>query len=179
MDVKSAFSDDEWNIVAGLPSWVVAAAIKVEPSSGLGEVSELVNGLRILTETASLFGDESLVGQVFADYRRDGYGEAEILRLTEEWSPEYEAATVDRCRRVAALLDGRIEPMAAAEYKSWIASATRSVIESVTTGGFLGFGGERVTDSEQSYLDRVREALGLPIEPPAGEAKPREEPAEE
>jgi hypothetical protein len=161
MDVKNAFSDDEWKIVADLPSWVVAAAIKVQPSSGLGEVSELVNGLRILPDTAGLFDEESLVGQVFAEYRRDGYGEAEILRLTDDWKPEYEASAIDRCTRAAELVDSRVEPMAAAEYKSWIAGAAQSVIESVTTGGFLGFGGERVTDSEQSFLNRVRAALGL------------------
>jgi len=47
-----------------------------------------------------------------------------------------------------------------AEFKEWIQSIAQKVAESAKEGGFLGFGGTAVSESEQQFLDDLKLALG-------------------
>jgi hypothetical protein len=39
-------------------------------------------------------------------------------------------------------------------------TAANAAVQATKTGGFLGFGGERVTPSEQEYMQRLADTLG-------------------
>ena len=39
-------------------------------------------------------------------------------------------------------------------------TAADSAVQATKTGGFLGFGGEKVTASEQAYMRRLADTLG-------------------
>ena len=66
------------------------------------------------------------------------------------------------CRTAAALVDERSEPSDAAAYKEWSVAIARQVAEAAKEGGFLGFGGERVSAEERAMLARIERALGVP-----------------
>jgi len=64
-------------------------------------------------------------------------------------------------RQVAALLDAKA-PADAAAFKTWLRHVSQTVAESATEGGFLGFGGVKVSEAEKATLDEISQALGLP-----------------
>ena len=59
---------------------------------------------------------------------------------------------------VAALLDAKAGADAAA-FKQWIYDQAKSVAEAGTEGGFLGFGGVKVSEKEKATLTQIAAAL--------------------
>ena len=68
---------------------------------------------------------------------------------------------VDDCEAVAALVDERCDEREASAYKRWCVSIARAVAEAAKEGGFLGFGGERVSEGERAMMARIEHALGV------------------
>ena len=59
---------------------------------------------------------------------------------------------------VAALVTAKA-PGSAAAFRDWLKAIAARVAEAGTEGGFLGFGGERVSATEKATLDRLATAL--------------------
>ena len=51
-------------------------------------------------------------------------------------------------------------PEAAPGFKTWLQAIAAKVAEAGSEGGFLGFGGEKVSPAEQATLERITAALG-------------------
>ena len=51
-------------------------------------------------------------------------------------------------------------PGDAAGFRDWLKAIAARVAEAGSEGGFLGFGGEKVTAAETATLDRIATALG-------------------
>ena len=71
------------------------------------------------------------------------------------------ALVIDDTRAAAAVLANKASPSEAAEYKQWALSIAEKVASAATEGGFLGFGGERVSAAEKALIAEVRTALGV------------------
>jgi hypothetical protein len=50
-------------------------------------------------------------------------------------------------------------PADAQAYAEWVAGVAKKVSESATEGGFLGFGGERVSAAETAMIDKLTAAM--------------------
>ena len=61
---------------------------------------------------------------------------------------------------VSALLATNADASEAAEYKAWVLSIGQAVANAAKEGGFLGFGGESVSDDEEEILARITAAVG-------------------
>jgi hypothetical protein len=59
---------------------------------------------------------------------------------------------------VAALVTSKA-PEAALGFKAWLAEIAQKVAEAGTEGGFLGFGGVKVSEAEKATLARLETAL--------------------
>jgi hypothetical protein len=68
-------------------------------------------------------------------------------------------AAVAELAAVAALVAGKA-PEAAPGFRDWLKAIAGRVAEAGTEGGFLGFGGEKVSSAEKATLDRIATALG-------------------
>jgi hypothetical protein len=62
-------------------------------------------------------------------------------------------------REVSAILDANA-PSDAAAFKAWLGGISQKVAEAAVEGGFLGFGGVKVSDAEKATLDDIAKALG-------------------
>ena len=73
---------------------------------------------------------------------------------------EIKNKAVAAIRDAAALVDAKA-PSDAAGFKAWLQHISQAVAEASTEGGFLGFGGVRVSDAEKATLAEISGALGL------------------
>ena len=62
-------------------------------------------------------------------------------------------------RQASAVLDAKA-PADAPAFKAWLNSVAAKVAEASTEGGFLGFGGVKVSDAEKATLGDIAKALG-------------------
>lgn len=63
-------------------------------------------------------------------------------------------------REVSAILDARA-PHDAAAFKDLLIGISQKVAEASLEGGFLGFGGVRVSDAEKATLADIKKSLGI------------------
>lgn len=61
---------------------------------------------------------------------------------------------------VSALLATNADASEAAEYKAWVLSIGQAAANAAKEGGFLGFGGDSVSDDEEEILARITAAVG-------------------
>jgi hypothetical protein len=61
-------------------------------------------------------------------------------------------------KAVSKILDAKA-PIDAAAFRMWLQDVARKAAEAGTEGGFLGFGGVAVSDSEKATLSEISSAL--------------------
>ena len=89
--------------------------------------------------------------------------DATIARVKEQSVDSAEklcALAVEDCRAAAQVLASKASGTEASEYKQWALSVAEKVAMAATEGGFLGFGGERLSASERELLEKLKTALG-------------------
>jgi hypothetical protein len=66
---------------------------------------------------------------------------------------------VARLGEIAAIVNAKA-PEQAEAYKQWLRATAQNVAEAATEGGFMGFGGEKVSDAEKKTLADIDAVLG-------------------
>ena len=69
---------------------------------------------------------------------------------------------LDELRAVNALLEQKATPEEAEAFRDWLRATAQATALAAKEGGFLGFGGERVSDDEQQMLERLGAVFGQP-----------------
>src|SRR5262245_27534160 len=161
---KASFSAEEWARV--LQSVMVAgiAVTAAEPSGLWGTLKESMAAGHALIEAKSDAKANELIKGVVSDLETSAGRAAarEGLQATFAGSKPGEVKTkaVAAIRDAAALVDAKA-PGDAAAFKAWLRHISQGVAEASTEGGFLGFGGVRVSDAEKATLSEIADALGL------------------
>ena len=150
-------TDQDVTLLRSLPIAVVSTAALVEVTGGQCTMAELLAGLRgIIEADASL--DNRLIALAFEAYSADGAGEAELFALCQDPPPDLRETTLRRCREASVHFG--VAPDEWAGLRRWLLDLATAVVEASTTGGFLGLGGERVTEGEAALLADLAAALG-------------------
>ena len=161
---KTSFSPDEWTKVLQSVMMSAIAVTAAEPSGLWGTLKESMVAGHALLEAKSDTGSNELIKAVAADFETsEGRSAArEGLRAKLEGSKPAEVKTkaVAAVREADALVDAQA-PGDAAAFKAWLRHISQAVAEASTEGGFLGFGGVRVSEAEKATLTEISGALGL------------------
>ncbi len=164
MPDTNPYSPVEWTILTELPIRVLAAAMRAEESGELGLLMQQATGLTELSSRANEYSSSGLVQQVFEHYKSQGDGEAQTLQLSEQWIERLLPDTIERARQATEILDAKTDPGDAGAYKLWLLETAAAVCAAARTGGFLGFGGERISENEQEFLDDLANAFEIPTD---------------
>ena len=166
-------SPDEWQLLATLPQ-AIGSSVAVAGRSGLfGTGKELFASGEALMAGAKAYPDNELIRALVPDpHAADKHGELAQARATRDWASarmkalgihsaaQLTAQTLADARSVAALLDRKVEPLQAAQYRAWALSVAEKVAMAASEGGVLGFGGARLSATERQLIDELRAALG-------------------
>lgn len=164
MSDTAPFSPVEWTILTELPIRVLAASMRADESGELGLLMQQATGLTELSSRANEYSASELVQRVFEHYKSQGDGEAQTLQLSEQWIERLMPDTIERARQATTILAERVDTKEADAYKLWLLETAAAVCAAARTGGFLGFGGERISEKEQAYLDELASAFEIPTD---------------
>ena len=164
MQETSPYSPVEWTILTELPIRVLAASMRADESGELGLLMQQATGLTELSSRANEYSSSPLVQSVFDHYKSQGDGEAQTLQLSEQWIERLLPDTIERTRQASEILATKASSEDAAAYKLWLLETAAAVCAAARTGGFLGIGGERISEKEQAFLDNLAEAFEIPTE---------------
>jgi hypothetical protein len=167
---QAAFTDQEWSLLVGLPHSVLSAASAVESDSGRRTLAEGEAGLGAIADGRG--SGNALVAAVAAELvdRLGGdpeLGEEPPVVVSPEDPATYVTATLDRARAAKALLVARaaeggstVGEGDAGAYRHWLVTIAEAVVGAAPTGSLLGFGGESISEAEQTFVHKLTVALG-------------------
>ena len=160
---QSSFTADEWTRLLEAPMLAGMAVSAAEPSGLFGMLKESFATGKLLVQTKGDASANELVKAVAEAYGtaegRKAASEGMKAKLAGAAPADMKARSLDTLRQVSVLLAAKA-PADAAAFKAWLEHISHNVAEASSEGGFLGFGGVRVSEAEKATLAEIATALG-------------------
>ncbi len=168
--VKDQFIEDEWFLISSVPSMVGAAMAGAGKSGIIGTAKEAMASMKGMVAGKSDYPDNELINAVlvkaesFSDAREKAgvYREKAMAQFKEQniSSPEeFNNYMLDNARKAVALVKDKRGDKEAEEYQQWCISVAKKVAEAASEGGFMGFGGEQVSDGEKALMAELQKVF--------------------
>lgn len=156
-----AYSKEELTSLTKALGAVVFGASMSEKSGAFGIMREIMAAMRA---SAVYVGDSSnaLLKQIVTDVDPSDVDDAEKQSKANP-QESAEKAVNDGIAAAKSSHDAIVAKGNAEDADAWaqlLLTASNAAVQATKTGGFLGFGGEKVTASEQEYMSRLADTLG-------------------
>ena len=159
MTQKSDYSADEWQTLVRAAPMAGLAVTLASPNGPFGVMKEMFAVGMAIADTLQKGSDNTLVKALIDDLK---------ARATTPQKPEgmdspekARAAAMQALQQVHELLARKSTPEEAQGFKAWLHGIATRVAEASNEGGFLGFGGEKVSAAEREALASIGQTLGL------------------
>ncbi len=168
--VKDQYTEDEWFLISSVPSMVGAAMAGAGKSGIIGTAKEAMASMKSMVAGKSDYPENELINAVlvkadsFSDAREKAgaYREKAMAQFKEQniSSPEeFNNYMLDNARKAVALVKAKRSDKEANEYQQWCIDVAKKVAESASEGGFMGFGGEQVSDGEKALMAELQKVF--------------------
>jgi hypothetical protein len=149
MTGKADFTEDEWKRVLEAPP---SAGLLVITGDRGGSVRESFSIAKAYAEARQQHGDSELLDEIVS-------AKPEVDRTRFKSQEELEQNCLQDIRDAVELVRSKATPEELAEYKKFILGLAERVANA-RKEGFMGLGGERVSEDEQAALREIEAALG-------------------
>jgi hypothetical protein len=161
---KTSFTPEEWSMILGSPMIAGMAVTLGEPSGLWGTMKEGVASASALLHAKSDAGASALVKALVADLEtpegRTAARDSLKAELGGKSAADIKAQVIARLARIGEIVD-RKSPADGPAFKAWLRAVAEKVAAASSEGGFLGFGGVKVSDNEKATLAEISSALRL------------------
>jgi hypothetical protein len=162
LSLKESFTPEEWSAVTSAPQ-TVATAVMMAGFSGLGGTTkEALSFASSLAQGAN--SSSPLIREIAArdeiEAAQNGLRAKTSGLDPKQFKQQLNTMAVDESKQAVDIVNRHASAEVAA-YKQWLMDIAQNVANSAKEGGFLGFGGERVSEGERQTLTLLSEALGI------------------
>lgn len=172
VSAKDQFSDEEWFVVASLPAMIGAAMAGAGKSGIIGTAKEAMASMKSVVAGASDYPGNPIIAGILEKaesftearekagaYRDKALGQMKERNIT---SPEdFNTYMLSSCEQAVAMVTERCTAEEADQYRQWSRSIAEKVANAASEGGFLGFGGEQVSEGEKKLLAKIDGVLNI------------------
>ncbi len=162
MTNKTNFTPEEWKTLLEGVLMSGLAVSAAEPSGLFGMLKESFAASHALVEARN--GPNELIRSIVAEFEtsegRTFAKEGMREKLAGVKASDLKAKAIETLKGVGALLEAKA-PQDAAPVKEWLYHISQKVADADAEGGFLGFGGVKVTDAEKATLAEISGALKI------------------
>lgn len=160
---KNQFTTDEWSAVRDASQFVALAVVLSGASGITGTIKETFSSSMAMVE--GMKSDNELIRSICA--REEIQAAQALLKesLPQLQAADFEASkqklatlATDRVRAAIAAVKAKA-PADLAAYQGFLRALGERVANAAKEGGFLGIGGERVSEGERKMLASLGEAL--------------------
>jgi hypothetical protein len=161
---QDTFTGEEWALLRLAPALVAGGLAAADPSGLFSSIKEAGAGARGVTEAYKANSGLELFSALAADRSFPGMPDAKTLLgegSRDQQMQNLKNAVLDRVKSAVSLVSGKGSPAEAEAYKNMLVSVAQQAANASKEGGFLGFGGVRVSDKEQAFITEVSKAAGI------------------
>lgn len=158
--MRDQFTPEEWTALRHTPHLVVLAMATSGASGVFGTIGEMMTAGKAIYEASASPNEliRELAAKDEAHAAQEGI-KAEIKEAEPEdvagWLREQSLMKVQQTLAILA----HKAPEQQDAWRNWLRDLAKRIAESSTEGGFLGFGGERVSEKERAYAAALEEVL--------------------
>ena len=159
---KATFTADEWSKIVGSPFLAGMAVTLADPSGLWGTLKEGMASASAVMDARKDLGAAGLIQAVVAELETS---EGRIIareslkaQMTSKSADELKSQVIAALAYVGQILDAKAGADARA-FKMWITGIAERVAAASKEGGFLGFGGVAISESEKVTLGEIVNAL--------------------
>ncbi len=160
MTTKADFTPDEWQAIFTAAPMAGLAVTAASPNGPFGVMKEMFAVGSSIGETLQKGSTNPLVSALIDDMKSHGTKPERAQDITT--LEEAKTAALENLKKVSAILAAKAPGAEADGFKRWIVGVAKNVSEASNEGGFLGFGGTKVSDAEKQALRTIAETLGVP-----------------
>lgn len=176
MTVLEDLSTDDQMVLMRTPTALVMATAYAEQDGVFSIRKELKAGLLAAIDGATAFPDNQIIQRMALEMNSINSEQMDEVRerarnatdpadLVEERNPSTSRPwALQLARQSLAIMEANATVEETVEFKYWLYSIADQVTLASKAGGFLGFGGTRVSAAEAKFLDELRDALDIPDE---------------
>ncbi len=166
MAKQDAFTAEEWTLIRLVPSLVSGGTSAADPSGIFASIKEATAGAAGMAEAFKANSALELFAALAADRSIPGMPDPKTLLgegtgTREQQMANFKNAVLERVKSAVELVARKASPAEAEAYKAMLAGVAQKAAEASKEGGFLGFGGVRVSDAEHAFIAEVKQAAGL------------------
>ena len=170
--MASNYTEDELYLIASLPHTIGAAMAFVGHSGFFGTGKEMFVSATSILNGVKEYPSNALIQAILPNLQEDRPEAMGKMKKFRDWTTarmkekginsaeKMRAQALEDCRAVASLLASKGNAQEASEYRQWAIAVAEKVAMASTEGGFLGFGGERLSGGEKQLLGELERALG-------------------
>ncbi len=155
MATKTDFNAEEWEQILGGPP---LAAIAVITAQRGGTVRESIEMGKAYAEARDKHTGNALLDEIIGS-------QPQVDRDKIASHEELQASVDQHLNSAIGILEAKATPEDVDAYKHFTIDLAERVAERHKSGGFLGIGGERVSDKERAAIEHLAATLG--VDPPA------------
>lgn len=170
MSFETRFTEEEQLLLTSLPS-IFGSAMSFAADSGLATIKEMVSSSRSMLEGNKKYVGNEVIASILPTMQsmKEAMAEASEMRgklqtylSSKNIKSKEQMATlvIEDAKKIHALLSKKASPEEADQYKNWILDIAEDVAKAASEGGFLGFGGMQISDSEKALFADMATALG-------------------
>lgn len=163
MATQSTFTAEEWAALRLAPSLVAGGVSAADPSGIFGSIKEATAGMHGMLEAYQSGKGLELFQALAADRSIPGMPDPKSLLgdgNREQQLANLKKTVLERVKSAATLVASKGSAEEARAYKQMIVAVAERAANASKEGGFLGFGGVRVSAAEQSFINEVKAAIG-------------------
>ena len=161
---KETFTGEEWTLLRLTPSLVAGGTTAADPSGLCSSIKESLAGAKGVAGALKANSGLDLFADLAADRSIPAMPDPKTLLgegSREQQMQNLKNAVLERVKSAVALAASKASQDEAEAYKKMLVSVAELAAEASKEGGFLGFGGVRVSDKEQAFIAEVKTAAGL------------------
>jgi hypothetical protein len=169
MTLNERFTEEEQFLLSNTP-FSLGSSMTFAEGSGLGTVKEMFSSTKSFLAGAKTFSNNDIIVGLlpklenFSEARKESKAFQEaykewILKHEVKSYEDMENLVITDMKKVSEILKEKATPEEATEYKEWAMSIAESVANAAKEGGFLGFGGERISEKEKELYAKVADVL--------------------
>jgi hypothetical protein len=159
MTNQAEYSPEEWKAISEAPVSVALLIVTADISGPIGMTQEMIATAKTALE-AGKQSSSALLHSIVASLEAKG-GEKPQRPKVSGKPEEVAQAMLSTITADVAIVEQNA-PAGVDAYKDWLMAIAVQVANASREGGFLGFGGTRVSGGEQAALERLATTLGVP-----------------
>ena len=159
---KEAFTAEEWALLRLAPSFVASGTSVADPSGLFATLKETVAGAQGVTEAFRSNANLELFAALASDRSLPSMPDTKAMLgegPREQQMQNLKNAVLERARSAVSLVSRKASPAEADAYRTMLVGVAEKAANAAKEGGFLGFGGVRVSDKEQAFITEVKRTV--------------------